>query len=87
MLLNTAKLIGAGLIIISILATGVGIRIIFAPLINAYLCTLEHAKQLFIYAILRFALLEAITLFGLMMNLYNLRVLLQSNMLEKITCY
>ena len=65
MLLNAAKLIGSGLATISIAGTGVGIGIVFAALINAYSRTPEHVKQLFTYAILGFALTEAIALFGL----------------------
>jgi len=68
MLLNAAKLIGAGLATISIAGTGVGIGIIFAALISAYSRTPEHQKQLFTYAILGFALSEAIALFGLMLS-------------------
>jgi len=67
MLLNSAKLIGAGLATISISGTGVGIGIIFSSLISAYSRTPEHVKQLFTYAILGFALTEAIALFGLML--------------------
>jgi F-type H+-transporting ATPase subunit c len=61
------KLIGAGLATISLAGSGVGIGIVFAALINAYSRTPEHVKQLFVYAILGFALTEAIALFGLMM--------------------
>ncbi|HXT82998.1 MAG TPA: ATP synthase subunit C family protein [Verrucomicrobiae bacterium] len=68
MLLAAAKLIGAGLATISILGTGVGIGIIFGALIQAYSRTPEHSKQLFTYAILGFALSEAIALFGLMIS-------------------
>ena len=67
MLLNSAKLIGAGLATISIAGTGVGIGIIFAALISAYSRTPEHVKQLFTYAILGFAFAEATGLFALMM--------------------
>jgi F-type H+-transporting ATPase subunit c len=50
----------------SIAGTGVGIGVIFSGLINAYSRTPEHVKQLFFYAILGFALTEAIALLGLM---------------------
>jgi F-type H+-transporting ATPase subunit c len=63
--MNSAKLIGSGLATISIAGTGIGIGIIFSALINAYSRTPEHVKQLFTYAILGFALSEAIALFGL----------------------
>jgi F-type H+-transporting ATPase subunit c len=65
MLINAAKLIGSGLATISIAGTGIGIGIIFSSLINAYSRTPEHVRQLFTYAILGFALSEAIALFGL----------------------
>ena len=68
MSLAAAKLIGAGLATISIAGTGIGIGIIFASLIDSYSRTPEHVKQLFTYAILGFALSEAIALFGLMMG-------------------
>jgi F-type H+-transporting ATPase subunit c len=64
--LLAAKFIGAGLATISLAGTGVGIGVIFSGLINAYSRTPEHNKQLFMYAILGFALTEAIALFGLM---------------------
>ncbi len=68
MLLEAAKKIGGGLATISIAGTGVGIGIIFSALISAYSRTPEHQKQLFSYAILGFALTEAIALFGLMLS-------------------
>jgi F-type H+-transporting ATPase subunit c len=68
MMLAAGKLIGAGLATISILGTGIGIGLIFAALISAYSRTPEHNKQLFTYAILGFALSEAIALFGLMIS-------------------
>jgi F-type H+-transporting ATPase subunit c len=67
MLVEMGKLIGSGLATISILGTGIGIGLIFGALITAYSRTPEHVKQLFTYAILGFALCEAIALFGLMM--------------------
>jgi F-type H+-transporting ATPase subunit c len=67
MIFESAKLIGAGLATISICGTGIGVGIIFAALIGAYSRTPEHVKQLFLYAVLGFALSEAIALFGLMM--------------------
>jgi F-type H+-transporting ATPase subunit c len=60
------KFIGAGLATVSIAGAGIGIGLVFAALIIAYSRTPEHVKQLFVYAILGFALCEAIALFGLM---------------------
>jgi F-type H+-transporting ATPase subunit c len=67
MLLQSAKIIGAGLATISISGAGVGIGIVFAALILGVSRNPSTTKQLFIYAILGFALTEAIALFGLMM--------------------
>lgn len=66
-LLQSAKFIGAGLATISLAGTGVGIGVVFAALIGAFARNPSLGKQLFIYAILGFALTEAIALFGLMM--------------------
>jgi F-type H+-transporting ATPase subunit c len=68
LILSASKFIGSGLATISIAGTGVGIGVVFSSLISAYSRTPEHVKQLFIYAILGFALSEAIALFGLMMS-------------------
>jgi F-type H+-transporting ATPase subunit c len=66
-MLQGLKLIGAGLAVISISGSGVGIGVVFAALITAIARNPFLTKQLFIYAILGFALTEAIALFGLMM--------------------
>jgi F-type H+-transporting ATPase subunit c len=60
-------MIGAGLATISIGGSGIGIAIVFGSLIQGYSRTPLHKGQLFTYAILGFALTEAIALFGLMM--------------------
>jgi len=62
-----AKYIGSGLATISIAGPGVGISVVFSSLINAVARNPSLQKQLFVYAILGFALCEAIALFGLMM--------------------
>ena len=66
-LLQSAKLIGAGMATVSITGVGVGIGVVFAGLLNAYSRNPSLGKQLFTYAIFGFALTEAIALFGLMM--------------------
>ena len=66
-LLQSAKLLGAGMATISITGVGVGIGVVFAGLLNAYSRNPSLGKQLFTYAIFGFALTEAIALFGLMM--------------------
>ena len=67
MLLQGTKYIGAGLATISLAGSGVGIGIVFAALLNSFARNPSLEKQLFVYAILGFALSEAIALFGLMM--------------------
>jgi len=62
------KLIGAGLSTISISGSGVGIGIVFAGLMLSVSRNPSLTKQLFVYAILGFALSEAIALFGLMVS-------------------
>jgi F-type H+-transporting ATPase subunit c len=66
-IIQSSKLIGAGLATISLAGSGVGIGIVFGSLISALARNAALGKQLFIYAILGFALTEAIALFGLMM--------------------
>jgi F-type H+-transporting ATPase subunit c len=61
------KLIGAGLATVSLAGSGAGIGIVFAGLMTAVSRNPNLMKQLFVYAILGFALSEAIALFGLMM--------------------
>jgi F-type H+-transporting ATPase subunit c len=66
-MLQSSKLIGAGLATISLAGTGVGIGLIFGCLMLSVSRNPFITKQLFTYAILGFALTEAIALFGLMM--------------------
>lgn len=61
-----AKFIGAGLATIALAGSGVGIGTVFGSLIIGLSRNPGLQKQLFIYAILGFALTEAIALFGLM---------------------
>lgn len=67
MLLNAAKLIGAGLATIGLAGTGVGIGIVFGALILGISRNPSLRNELFRSAILGFALTEAIALFALMM--------------------
>jgi len=66
-MLQSAKLIGAGLATIGLAGAGAGIGTVFAALINSMARNPSLQKQLFAYAILGFALTEAIALFALMM--------------------
>ena len=59
---------GAGLATISLAGSGVGIGNVFSGLMTSVSRNPFLTKQLFIYAILGFALTEAIALFGLMMS-------------------
>ncbi len=66
-LVQASKLIGAGIAVSAISGAGVGIGTVFGALINAVARNPGLTNQLFSYAILGFALTEAIALFGLMM--------------------
>ncbi len=66
-LLIASKCIGAGLATISLAGAGVGIGNVFGSLMVAVSLNPSMKDQLFSYAILGFALTEAIALFGLMM--------------------
>lgn len=68
MFLQASKFIGAGLATISILGSGVGIGVVFAGLMVSVSRNPFIQKELFVYAILGFALCEAIALFGLMIS-------------------
>jgi F-type H+-transporting ATPase subunit c len=66
-MLENAKLIGAGLATIGLAGAGVGVGTVFAALVNATARNPSLKQQLFSYAILGFALTEAVGLFALMM--------------------
>jgi F-type H+-transporting ATPase subunit c len=68
MFILCAKLIAAGLATVSLAGAGTGIGIVFGSLVLGVAANPEANKQLFSYAILGFALTEAIALFGLMMS-------------------
>lgn len=61
------KYIGAGLATIGLVGAGIGIGLIFGAFLNAYARNPQLKEDLFKYAILAFALTEAIALFALMM--------------------
>ena len=66
-ILKSSKMIGAGMATIGLTGAGAGIGIVFGPLVIALSRNFEIKKDLFGYAILGFALTEAIALFALMM--------------------
>jgi F-type H+-transporting ATPase subunit c len=63
----SAQFLGAGLSTVALSGSGVGIGVVFGSLIEATARNPGIEQQLFAYAILGFALTEAIALFGLMM--------------------
>ena len=66
-ILVPAKLIGAGLATIGLSGSGVGVGIVFAGLLQSVARNPGLNQRLFGYAILGFALTEAVALFALMM--------------------
>jgi F-type H+-transporting ATPase subunit c len=68
MFIQAFKFVGAGAATISLAGAGVGIGNIFANLLLAISNNPKLTPVLFSYAILGFALTEAIALFGLMMS-------------------
>jgi len=66
-MLASAKVIGAGLTTMGLAGAGVGVGLVFAALINSTSRNPSIKADLFSYAILGFALTEAIGLFSLMM--------------------
>lgn len=62
-----AKILASGFATISLIGAGIGIGIVFGSLIRAVAENPDVTPKLFSYAILGFALTEAIALFGLMM--------------------
>jgi F-type H+-transporting ATPase subunit c len=60
------RFVAAGLATISIAGAGVGIGMVFNGFLTAYSRNPQLENKLFTYALLGFALTEAIALFGLM---------------------
>ena len=73
-MVEAAKLIGAGTATVGVAGTGVGVGTVFGSLIVGYARNPSLKQQLFTYAILGFALSEAIALFALMIVLMILFV-------------
>lgn len=65
--IQSAKVIGAGLATIGLAGSGAGVGIVFSGLMTSVSRNPSLTKQLFGYAILGFALSEAVALFALMM--------------------
>nr|NP_043745.1 H(+)-transporting ATPase, F0 subunit 9 [Allomyces macrogynus]AAC49246.1 H(+)-transporting ATPase, F0 subunit 9 [Allomyces macrogynus] len=66
-MIASAKIIGAGLTTMGLAGAGVGVGIVFASLIQGTSRNPAVKGDLFSYAILGFALTEALGLFSLMM--------------------
>ena len=66
--IKAGKAIGAGAACSGLIGAGVGIGLVFAALIRAYSYNTKVKEDLFTYAILGFALSEAIGLLSLMMS-------------------
>jgi F-type H+-transporting ATPase subunit c len=66
-MLACAKLIAAGLAVLALGGTSLGISNVFSSLISSFSRNPSLKGQLFAYAILGFALVEAMGLFALMM--------------------
>lgn len=64
---ESAKLIGAGLASIGMGGAGIGVGVVFGKLLEGYARNPEVGDDLFRYAILGFALTEAVGLLCLMM--------------------
>jgi F-type H+-transporting ATPase subunit c len=64
---DSAKVVGAGLATIGLTGSGIGIGMVFSSLINSIARNPDVKNVTFTYAILGFALIEAIALFALMM--------------------
>ncbi len=65
-MLDSAKVIGAGLATIGLIGSGIGVGLVFAALISATARNPSYRQELFSFAILGFALTEALALFALM---------------------
>ena len=65
-MLLASKNIGGGLAAIGLAGAGAGIGTVFGSLLQAYARNPSLKKELFIYALLGFALTEAIALFTIM---------------------
>jgi F-type H+-transporting ATPase subunit c len=65
--LESSKIVGAGLATISLVGAGAGVGIVFGSLLLSVSRNPNLKNELFQYAILGFALTEAVGLLGLMM--------------------
>lgn len=73
-MVQSAKIVGAGMATVGVLGAGVGIGVVFGSLILGVARNPSLKNQLFSYSILGFAFSEATALFALMMSLLLLYV-------------
>jgi F0F1-type ATP synthase membrane subunit c/vacuolar-type H+-ATPase subunit K len=69
MLFKGLQLIGAGIAIVSIAGSGMGIGVLFGCFLIALAQNPEQEEKLFSYVVLGFALTEAIALIGVMVSM------------------
>jgi F0F1-type ATP synthase membrane subunit c/vacuolar-type H+-ATPase subunit K len=69
MLYKSLQLVGAGVAIVSICGSGVGIGILFGCFLIALSHSPNNEEKLFSYVVLGFALTEAIALMGVMVSM------------------
>jgi F-type H+-transporting ATPase subunit c len=67
-MLQMGKFIGGGVALIALAGAAIGVGVVFGSLVLAIARNPSLLKTLFTYAILGFALTEALALFGLMMS-------------------
>jgi len=68
LIIKGLKAMGAGSACIGLAGSGIGIGLVFASLIKAYALNPKLKDELFNYALLGFALSEAVGLFALVMS-------------------
>ena len=68
LILKGLKAIGSGAACIGLLGSGIGIGVVFSGLLRAYALNPKLKDELFNYALLGFALSEAVGLFALVMS-------------------
>ena len=66
--LTSSKMVGSGLATIGLVGAGVGAGVVFGSLLLSLSRNPQLEKQLFSYAVLGFALTEAVGLLALMMS-------------------
>jgi F-type H+-transporting ATPase subunit c len=71
-IITASKMVGSGLATIGLVGAGVGVGVVFGSLLLSLSRNPQLEKQLFSYAVLGFALTEAVGLLALMMAFLTL---------------